>query len=184
LWKRYSIIKDVGQVCIGYISAHRGAHNFRGIAMYNDETHRVWHKFLRWLEKVYGEGLTTTYTFSYLKSKTGKPLKYKFFDYNELNKRLVGGDVITRVERYVRKYCPEIKVIHADDYVFAGSTVLLIPHPKFGVTVMFIPHCTDVQNQFFLHLYECSILVKELAEMKRICKRKPTKKNRSDRHKL
>jgi len=136
--------------------------------MYNEETHRVWNKFSRWLEKAYGEGLATTHTSTYLKDKTGKPLQYTVFDDYELNKRLVGYNAMIRIEKYVKRYCPEIKIIHVDDALYSSSNILLIPHPEHGITIMFIPQCTEVQNQFFLYEEHCHELIKELTEMKKI----------------
>jgi len=141
--------------------------------MYNEETLKVWGKFSRWLEKTYGEGLETVHTYSHLKSKAGKPFQYTTFNYDELSKRLVGYAVMVKVEKYVKRYCPEIKIIHVDDALFSSSDILLIPHPEHGITVMFIPQCSETQNQFFLYEEHCCTLIKELTAMKKIYRKEP-----------
>lgn len=126
------------------------------------KTHEVWHRFSNWIVKTYGKDLHGEW--QYLGDGDNK-LKYRSFDELELSRRLVGYDVMTRVSRYVKRYCPEIKIISCDDSVYAGSDILLIPHPKHGITIMFIPQCTNVQNQFFLYREHWRQLMKELDNM-------------------
>jgi len=135
------------------------------------ETHRIWHKFSNWLIKKYGKDLYSDWQYLEFK-QNGKKKKLKFRDFNDgkLNKRLVGYDVMSDIERYIKRYCPEIKIIHCDDSYHAGSTILLIPHPKMGITVMFIPQCTTIQNQFFLYDQHLKMLLKELKDMKYVYK--------------
>ncbi len=139
----------------------------------SEETHRVWHKFSNWLTKTYGKDLWSEW--KVMKGKndaTGKSFKFKYRHFNdfELSKRLTGYDVMCKVKKYINRCCPEIKIIHCDDAVFAGSDILLIPHPAHGITVMYIPQCTSVQNQFFLYKGHYTQLMKGLREMSHVYK--------------
>lgn len=107
------------------------------------ETHRIWHKFSNWLTKTYGEDLWGEEQIL----KIGeKDLKFKSFDEYALSQKLVGYDVMNRVSKYVKRYCPEIKEIYCDDAVHASSSIFLIPHPKMGITILYIPQCTNIQK--------------------------------------
>lgn len=123
-------------------------------------THEVYHKFGKWLTKHYGEDLYGEWQYI-----AGTKFKYRFLDEEKLSKRLVGYDVMYKVERYVKRYLPEIKVIHCDDAVYSSSIILLIPHPTHGITIMFIPNCTDIQNQFFLYENHFINLMSALSSM-------------------
>lgn len=129
------------------------------------ETHKVWHKFYDYIVKTYGKDLHGEW--QYLSPENhGKKFKYRSFNELELSRRLVGHKVIERVERYVKRYLPEIEVIRCDDAAYAGSTILLIPHPKHGITMMYIPQCTTIQNQLFLYENHYKGLVNALKRMK------------------
>jgi len=135
---------------------------------FNPKTpHQVWHKFSNWLVKTFGKDLHGEWQSIEGVGADGKPFKYKHRSFNdlELSRRLVGYDVMVRIERFIKRACPEIKIVHCDDSVYAGSDILLIPHPKHGITMMFIPQCTDVQNQFFLYRSHHKKLMKALKEM-------------------
>lgn len=137
----------------------------------SDETldvHVVWHKFSRWLDKKYGKDLYGEW--QYMQIAKGKKIKYRSFDEIALSRRLVGYEVICQIERYVKRYCPEIEIIHCDDSVHAGSIILLVPHPKHGITVMFIPQCTSIQNQFFLYSHDYKAFMSALKRMKYVYK--------------
>ncbi len=131
-------------------------------------SHKVWHKFSNWLVKTYGKGLHGKWRTQTIKDINGKIHKLKSRSFNdfELSKRLVGYEVQLRVERYVKRYCPEIKIVGCDDDHYASSDLLLIPHPNHGITIIFIPQCTHTQNQFFLYGNHHKILMKELKSMK------------------
>jgi hypothetical protein len=128
-------------------------------------THGVWHKFSNWLIKTYGQDLHGEWLYL---DNINKKYKYRLFDDAKLAKRLVGYDVMSRVESYCKRYCPEIKILSCDDSVHASSTLLLIPHPTMGITVIFIPQCTGIQNQFFLYKRHCENLIDALTEMKQV----------------
>lgn len=144
------------------------------------ETHRVWYKFSGWLQRTYGKDLFKNASFE-IKDAAGKnkKIRYKNFNEYELSKRLVGYEVIVRIERYVKRFCPEIKIISCDDSVHAGSSILLIPHPGHGITILYIPQCTEIQNQFFLYESHCTQFLKELNKMKRVYAYDKKYKNRS-----
>lgn len=124
--------------------------------------HKIWHRFSDWLIKTYGKDLHGEWQYMEIGKKR---IRYRSFDEYELNRRLVGYEVIERIERYVKRYCPEIRVVRCDDSVYAGSDILLIPHPRHGITMMFIPQCTGVQNQMFLYENHYKMLLKELKKM-------------------
>jgi len=135
-----------------------------------EEMHRIWHKFSKWLANTYGKDLYGPWVINKIKKSDGKilTLKYRSFNDYELSKRLCGYEVICKVEKYVKKYCPEIRILSCDDESYSGSTLLLIPHPNHGITVMFIPQCTSIQNQFFLYNGHFKRLLQNLHEMKEI----------------
>lgn len=138
-----------------------------------NKQHRVWHKFSNWISKTYGKDLWGKEVVNVITDEKGKKhkIKYKNFNELELSRRLVGYKVMCRIKNYVRRYCPEIKIVHCDDSVYAGSDILLIPHPEHGITMIFIPQCTNVQNEFFLYYGHYKNLMKELAAMKYVYKK-------------
>ena len=103
--------------------------------------HAIWHKFDNWLFKNYG---------------------------SNYNSKLHGFEVMSKIEKYLNKYIPQIKIIRCDDAEYRSSIVLLVPHPKHGITVMFIPQSTEIQNHFFLYSSHFECLVKELSDMKKV----------------
>lgn len=131
-------------------------------------THRVWHKFYGWMIKTFGKDLYGKWQYMKGTGADGKKFNFKYRDYNEyeLSKRLVGYEVMCKIEKYVNRSCPEIKIIRCDDSVYAGSFILLIPHPKMGITMMFIPQCTYIGNQMFLYNNHYKMFTKALREMK------------------
>jgi len=136
-------------------------------------SHAIWHKFSNWLIKNFGKDLYGEWVVNEIKNEeTGKILKMRYRDFNEfeLSKRLVGYDVMTKIEKFVKRSCPEIRICRCDDSIYAGSDILLIPHPKHGITMMFIPQCTSVQNQMFLYDNHCKNLIKELTKMQKVYK--------------
>ena len=64
--------------------------------------------------------------------------------------KMVGSEAIGRVKDYSITH-PQIKIVSVDDYVFSGSIIILIPHVDMGITAIFVPQCTTVNNQFFLY---------------------------------
>lgn len=132
--------------------------------------HEIWHKFSGWMIKTFGKDLHGAWQFMEGTKSNGKKykIKYRSFDDLELSRRLIGYEAMCKVEKYVKRCCPEIKIIRCDDSIYAGSDILLIPHPNHGITIMFIPQCTSVQNQFFLYKNHYNELVKALKEMKTV----------------
>lgn len=124
------------------------------------KTHGTWFDFCNHMKKWYykeveeykliGNALEST--------KTGKIIKK--FDIT----KMIGYDCMQRVERYAKKH-NEIKVIGVDDEVYSSSDLVLIPHPEHGITVIFIPQCTTVTNQFFLYPPCLKNLQEELESM-------------------
>lgn len=134
-----------------------------------EEVHRVWHKFSGWLARAFGKDLQGEWVRNTIKVDGKKKVfKYRSFNDYELSKRLCGYDVMVRIERYISRYCPEIRIVHCDDDVYSGSIILLIPHPSHGISVMFIPQNTGIQNRFFLYENHYRMLMEELGKMKEI----------------
>jgi hypothetical protein len=133
------------------------------------ESHIVWHKFEKWLQKTFGKDLYGKPTTLKIGKKT---VKMQSYNEAELYRRLAGYEVMCKIERYVAKFCPEIKIIRCDDSSYAGSDILLIPHPDHGITVMFIPQCTSIQNTFFLYGNHHKMLMTELKKMKAVYKKR------------
>jgi hypothetical protein len=135
------------------------------------ETHKTWHKFSGWIGKTFGDDLIEERTINLpLKNGKTKSIKYKDLNELELSKRLVGYEVMEKIEKYVARHCKDIKVVRCDDSVYAGSSLILVPHPKHGITIIFIPQCTNIQNQFFLYENHYKDLMKALREMKEVYK--------------
>jgi hypothetical protein len=93
-------------------------------------------------------------------------------DYHD---NLSGFEAMDKVAKYVKSKAPEIKIVRCDDSFHASSDLVLVPHPKHGITVIFIPQCTTINNQFFLYENHLKTLTKELALMKGVYKTITTK---------
>lgn len=107
------------------------------------KVHEIWHKFEGFLIDSYGE------------------------DYHS---ELSGYEVMEKVEGFINKECPDIKIVKCDDEVYSSSFLVLVPHPKHGITIIFIPQCTTIQNHFFLYESHFKNLTKALDEMKKVYK--------------
>jgi hypothetical protein len=135
-----------------------------------DKIHFIWHKFYNYIIRTYGKDLHGEVQYMEFKDENGKKrrLKHRSFNDYKLSHRLVGHEVIKRIENYCKRYLPEIKIVRCDDSVYSGSVILLVPHPNHGITVMFLPQCTNIQNQFFLYGGHYKQLMKALSEMESI----------------
>jgi hypothetical protein len=71
-----------------------------------------------------------------------------------------------RIEKYVKRSCPEIKIVKCDDEYYSSSFLLLIPHPTPGITIKFVPRLYYIRNQFFLYENHYKQLISKLEEMK------------------
>lgn len=137
------------------------------ILAHYEEIHRIWKKFSGWLVKTYGKDLHGGWIKHKIKvDGKQKILKHRSFNDLELNRRLCGYDVMERIEKYIKRCCHEIKIVYCDDVMYATSMILLIPHPKHGITIMFIPQLTEIQNQCFLYGNHYKKLLSALEEMK------------------
>lgn len=137
------------------------------------EPHKIWSKFSKWIIRTFGKDLHGEWQFMEYHKENGRKSKVKYRSFNELelSRRLVGYDVMLKVETYIKKHCPEIRIVHCDDSVYASSNILLIPHPNHGITVIFIPQCTSVQNQMFLYERHFKDLMSALEDMKKVYKK-------------
>lgn len=131
-------------------------------------THEIWHNFTGYLKRKYGKDLHGPPSYIKLGSKS---VKIDNFDKNQLFQRLTGYEVIFTIKRWCKRYAPEIKIISVDDSVYAGSILLLIPHPQHGITILFIPQCTTIQNHFFLYKNHYKCLLKELDSLANVYKK-------------
>ncbi|WP_421977120.1 hypothetical protein [Roseivirga seohaensis] len=118
-----------------------------------EKIHRISTKFWNWVFKKYGKGL-----------KGGKLRSSDYF--LELSKRMVGWEVIEAIEKFVEKECPEVKIVWVDDQVHSSSILVLIPHPKMGVTILFVPQNTRTNNFFFMYPIHVNNLMEALNELK------------------
>lgn len=130
--------------------------------------HGTYHRFQNWLIKNYGSDLYSEWKKQKVKQPNGRYKTFKYRQYNEweLSKRLSGYEVISKIEKYIKRNSREIKIVHCDDTYYAGSIILLIPHPTHGITVMFIPQLTSIQNEFFLYGNHYEELLEKLKELK------------------
>ena len=125
------------------------------------KTHRIWFDFCDHMKKWYYKEVEE-YKFvgnTIEKIKTGKTVK--MFDVT----KMVGYECMRRVEKYAEKH-PEIKIVGVDDELYSGSDLVLIPHPKHGITMIFIPQCAYINNQWFLYPNYLENLQKVLEDMK------------------
>lgn len=85
---------------------------------------------------------------------------------NFSSEKMVGYDAMINVEKYAKSH-KEIKIIHCDDSVFASSMIVLIPHPKMGISFIFIPQCTSVKGELFLYPNSIASLADTLLKIKK-----------------
>lgn len=131
--------------------------------------HHTFHKFQKWTINTFGKDLKIKRKVKF-DLGNGKKKTITCHDYNdyELSKRLCGYDVMVKVENYIKRSCPEIRIVHCDDAIYAGSIILLIPHPTHGISVMYIPQLTGIQNHFFLYGGHYKMLLEELKKMETV----------------
>jgi hypothetical protein len=119
-----------------------------------DEIHKIWYDFCDYMKEWYYKEVD-----EYEDGvKTGNIVK--FFD----TAKMMGDECLNRVDYYAKKH-KEIKIVDVDDDTFCGASLVLIPHPKFGMTVIFIPQCTGVNNMFFLYSHHLQELQETLNDM-------------------
>jgi len=122
--------------------------------------HKIYHQFKKWLENSFGKDLIYYSTVTI----AGKDFKTRNIKEPEFSSRLCGFRVIERIEKYATRH-PEIKICRCDDSIFAGSIIVLVPHPMMGISVFFIPQCTSTQNELFLYQDHLVSLIKYLDDM-------------------
>ena len=128
--------------------------------MNNIDVHHLWWKLCNYMKKWY---YTKERVFLFKTKKMGKRT-YKFPDLS----KAIGYDAICRMDKFVKKN-PDVIDVRCDDSVHAGSDLYLIPHENkdeyWGTTVLFIPQCTNVQNEFFLYPNHLNKLIEELKKI-------------------
>lgn len=94
---------------------------------------------------------------------------HNFLEFLDENGRdlddLAGFEDQELVESYASEH-PEIKIVGVDDNDFCSSDLVLIPHPTMGITALFIPQCTTIQNRFFMYPGHIFSLEKAITELK------------------
>jgi hypothetical protein len=124
--------------------------------LYGSElTNKIWFHFCNYMKRWYYKKE------KHFLSKGWSDREYKAFD----SSKMLGYSAMQKVERYEKKY-GGIKIVYVDDNVFAGSMLVLIPHDKMGITVIFIPQCTDEKDIFFLYPNHIKQLNKTIDEIK------------------
>ncbi len=109
----------------------------------NDKTHKYWYAFTEHFGNLYGFG----------------------FDGNVLSEKMSGYECMNELDKYVKEH-PEVVLVPTDDSVFASSYFVLVPHPDMGITIVFVPQCTTIQNQMFMYSRHSDILIEEITKMK------------------
>ena len=123
-----------------------------------NKSHKIWHKFCKHMSKWYYKEAYEIEMDDDGKIHQGK--KYNEFD----SSKMIGYKCMQRCERYAKKN-KEIKIINVEDSVYSSSTIILIPHPNMGITVIFVPQCTEVGNHFFLYQEHAHNIVSEIHKM-------------------
>jgi len=127
------------------------------------KTHGIWYDFCDHMKKWYFIRRPTVHF------RRGKVINGKRSFKEFSSTKMIGFRAMCRVDAYAEKH-PEIKVITVDDAFHAGSSVVLVPHPKMGITVIYIPQCaTDDLNQFFMYPHCSATMIEEIAKMKKKC---------------
>jgi len=126
------------------------------------KVHIVWHKFRKFLEKNFS---SSDIEREFETEINGVKTKHKMFNEVEFSRRIVGHEAMTKIRNYAKKN-PKIRIVGCDDSVHASSMIVLIPHPTMGITMMFVPQCTGVQNEMFLYPSHYKMLLDALNEMR------------------
>jgi hypothetical protein len=134
---------------------------FKDLEKSAKKIHSIWWNFCKHMTKWYYKEVDE---YRYDKDEFGQPTgkKVKEFDVTQM----AGYDCMCRVQKYAEKH-PEIVVVGVDDELYAGSYLVLIPHPTHGITMIFIPQCTTINNQWFLYPSYLKGLQTALEEMKK-----------------
>ena len=139
----------------------RNIENLGNILGVNPNTHKEWFLFCDHMKKwYYKEVPETMYSEKVGIYETGRTL----FQFD--SSKMIGSEAIKRIEKYVLKH-PNIRIVNVDDDVYAGSIVLLIPHPEHGISLIFVPQCTEIQNRFFMYPSHISRFLIELEKMQK-----------------
>ena len=86
---------------------------------------------------------------------------YKQFDPS----KMIGYECMNQIDEYVKDH-PEIKVVGVDDDYFTGSYIVLVPHPKMGITAIYVPQ-NGSDNNFFLYSGHARNLIEALEKMEK-----------------
>lgn len=65
-------------------------------------------------------------------------------------KKLVGYEKMLKIEEWAKKF-PEVKICYCDDNHSASSMLVIIPHPTYGITTIYVPQLTYDKDYFFLN---------------------------------
>lgn len=118
-------------------SANNGQSEFvRKIAESTKLKHQYWHAFWLFMQEKFGDNTADW----------------------------AGDEVLTAVDQYAQEH-PEVIVVPVDDDSFSSSSLVLVPHPQMGISALFIPQCTQTQNQFFLYPAHLNALQQTLTKL-------------------
>jgi hypothetical protein len=123
-----------------------------------DNVHKTYHHFCNYMKRWYYKN---RYGFSF---KTLKETKKVIREFDPT--KMLGYSAMLKVKYYEKKY-GGIKTVTVDDDSFMGSIIVLIPHPKMGITSIYIPQCGYNINTFFLYPGHFNQLTKIINEMKK-----------------
>ena len=133
----------------------------KGIFKHAGKLHKLSESFFKHLQKKYYK-LEHKINLNWQSSKR----KYRTYD----GTKVYGHGAMQHIEKFVNKH-PGIKIAWCDDDVHATSRLVFIPHRTnkdwMGVTVLFVPQCTNIQNKFFLYPEHVNDLIKTLREIKK-----------------
>lgn len=82
---------------------------------------------------------------------------WRFCDYvsrkfNKDTHELFGWEEMKLLEKWCKRYEPSIQIVRCDDAVHSSSSLFIVPHPDMGLSFVFVPQNTSINNQFFMYL--------------------------------
>ena len=123
-----------------------------------DNVHKTYHHFCNYMKRWYYKN---RYAFSF---KTLKETKKVIREFDPT--KMVGYSAMQKVKYYKKKY-GGIETSFVDDDSFMSSMIVLIPHPKMGITSIYIPQCGYNINTFFMYPCHFDTLIKTINNMKK-----------------
>lgn len=101
----------------------------------------------------------------YIERKWGQETADSRFSTGSLIDNLCGWEVQVALEKWCKRYAPDIKIVRVDDDVHSSSCLFLVPHPEHGISVVFVPQNTTVHSTFFFYRRGFQQMKKALVEL-------------------